>query len=124
MYCEVLFIINPRRACAARVTCPSVRLSVCLSVCYHVFGYHAQQTGKIATPALHWLDFKNGDFRKSYSEVMASEQANMLAYLDLIRVPRRHKKSQRKACIDSRMLSTTVASPCLTLRGLLAEDHE
>jgi hypothetical protein len=32
--------------------------------------------------------------------------------------------SQRTACIDSRMLSTTVASPCQTLRVLLAGDHE
>ena len=30
---------------------------------------------------------------------------------------------QRRACIDSRMLSTTVASPCQTLRELLAGDH-
>ena len=37
------------------------------------------------------------------------------AYLDRVRsrcVPWRHKKSKRMACIDSRMLSTTVASPC------------
>ena len=35
-------------------------------------------------------------------------------YLDRVRslcVPWRHKKSQRRACIDSRMLSTTVARP-------------
>ena len=31
---------------------------------------------------------------------------------------------QRRACIDSRMLSTTVASPCQTLCELLAGDHE
>ena len=37
--------------------------------------------------------------------------------------PWRHKKSQRMACIDSRMLSTTVACPCQTLREL-AGDHE
>ena len=39
-----------------------------LSVCYHDFCHHAQQTGKMATPAgseLHWLYFKTGDFRKS-----------------------------------------------------------
>ena len=43
------------------------------------------------------------------------------AYLDkmcLLCVPRRLKKSQRRVCIDSRMLSTTVASPCQTLREL------
>ena len=45
------------------------------------------------------------------------------AYLDRVRllcVSWRHKKSQWRACIDSRMLSTTVASPCQTLRELLA----
>ena len=58
-------VINPRRACAARVTvCHSVRLSVC----YHVFCHYAQQGGQKAIPTgsvPHWLDFKNGDFRKS-----------------------------------------------------------
>ena len=33
-------------------------------------------------------------------------------------------KAQRRVCIDSRMLSTTVASPCQTLCELLAGDHE
>ena len=36
----------------------------------------------------------------------------------------RHKKLQRRACIDSRMLSTAVASPYQTLCELLAGDHE
>ena len=35
----------------------------------------------------------------------------------------RHKKSQRKACIDSRMLSTYVASPCQTLRDQPIKAH-
>ena len=54
----------------------------------------------------------------------ASEQANCKlakSYLDRVRllcVPWRHKKSQRTACVDSRILSTTVASPCQTLREL------
>ena len=58
-------IINPRRACAARVT---VCHSVFLSVCYHVFCHYAQQGGQKTIPTgsvPHWLDFKNGDFRKS-----------------------------------------------------------
>ena len=41
---------------------------VCLSVCYHVFCHYAQQGGQKAIPTgsiPHWLDFKNGDFRKS-----------------------------------------------------------
>ena len=50
-----------------------------------------------------------------------------LAYFELIgrlRVPWRHKKLQQRACIDSRMQYTSVASPCQTLRELLAGDHE
>ena len=67
--------INPRRACAARVT---VRPSVCLSVCYHVFCHYAQQGGRKAIPtgsAPHWLDFKNGDFRKN-TKLWLENQAN------------------------------------------------
>ena len=46
----------------------SVNLSVCLSVCYYIFYHYAQQGGQKAIPTgsvPHWLDFKNGDFRKS-----------------------------------------------------------
>ena len=46
----------------------------------------------------------------------------MLIYLDrarLLCVSLGHKKSEWRACIDSRMLSTTVANPCQTLRELL-----
>ena len=48
--------------------CRSVLPSVCLCVCYHVFCHHAQRDNKIAIPTgsfLHWLDFKNSDFRRS-----------------------------------------------------------
>ena len=42
---------------------------VCVCVCvYNVFCYHAQQAVQRASPtssALHWLDFKTGNFRKS-----------------------------------------------------------
>ena len=50
------------------MVCKSVRLSVRRSVCYHVFCHYAQQGGQKAIPTgsvPHWLDFKNGDFRKS-----------------------------------------------------------
>ena len=50
------------------LVCHSVRPFVCLSVCYHVFCHYAQQGGQNAIPTgsvPHWLDFKNGDFRKS-----------------------------------------------------------
>ncbi|CAI8019656.1 Probable serine/threonine-protein kinase DDB_G0284251, partial [Geodia barretti] len=84
-------VINPRHACAARVTV--VVLCVCLSVCYHVFCHHAQQTGQKATPtgsALHWLHFKTGDFRKStaFKKLWREKQVNKpicklaRAYLD------------------------------------------
>ena len=42
--------------------------SVILSVRYHVFCHYAQQGSQKAIPmgsVPHWLDFKNGDFRKS-----------------------------------------------------------
>ena len=51
-------LINPRSACAARVT-----VSVCPSVCYHVFCDYAQRDYKTAIPtgsSLHWL---HCDFR-------------------------------------------------------------
>ena len=69
-YTVLCDIINPRHACTARVTVLglSFRLSVRLSVCYHVFCHYAQQGGQKAIPTgsvPHWLDFKNGDFRKS-----------------------------------------------------------
>ena len=60
-------LVNPRRACAARVTVlglSSVRLSVCLSfsaTTRNKGGQKAIPTGSVP----HWLDFKNGDFRKS-----------------------------------------------------------
>ena len=61
-----------------------VRVSVCLSVCYHVFCRYAQRDGQKAIPTgsvPHWLYFKNGDFVKnaafeSYG-VKQSEGANM-----------------------------------------------
>ena len=75
-------VINPRRACAARVTV--VILSVCLSVCYHVFCRYAQQDDQYAIltgSVPHWLYFLNSVFRKnagfeSYG-VKQSEGANM-----------------------------------------------
>ena len=72
----------------------SVSLSVCSSVCYHVFCHYAEQGGQKAIPTgsvPHWLDFKMVIFVKVLrSKVMAwkpSKQANMLmsmAYLDQI----------------------------------------
>ena len=85
---------------------------------------------------LHWLDFKNilienikfkkYCFRKLCRERQVNKPICKLAqaYLDrvcLLCVPWRHKKSQRMACIDSRMLSTSVDSLCQTLHELLQE---
>ena len=83
---SLMHIINPRRACAARVTVLGlcVCLSFCLSVCYHVFCRYTQRDGQKPIPTgsvPHWLYFKNGDFDKnaafeSYG-VKQSEGANM-----------------------------------------------
>ena len=69
---EQLHIINPRRACAARVTVLGlcVCVSVCLSVCYHVFCHRAQQCAQHDIPAAsagHEQMFKNGVFFKNAS---------------------------------------------------------
>ena len=65
MLCSFL-IINPRCACAARVTVyscsviPSICPSVRLSICYHVFYRYAQQDSQSATlvgSVPHWLYF-------------------------------------------------------------------
>ena len=105
-----------------------------LGICYHVFCHHAQQTGKKATPtgsALQWLYFKNGDVvpRLEVMAWKACEQANMhkvaQAYLDrvcLLCASWSHNK--RRRVYRLLMLSTTVASPCQTLRELLVGDHE
>ena len=55
-------LINPRRACAARVT---VLGCVSVSVCYHVFCHRAQQCTQQDIPAAsagHEQSFKNGVF--------------------------------------------------------------
>ena len=127
-------LVNPRRACArglvlGRSVRPSFLLSFRLSVCYHVFCDYAQRDNKTAIPTPHWLRFKKRRFsynccvRKLWREKQVKEPICKLAqaYLHRVRslcVSWRHKKSQRRACIDSRLLSTTVASPCQTLREL------
>ena len=70
----ILCIINPRRACAARVTVlglsfrPSVCLSVCLSVCYHVFCTTRNKAAKKRYQRVQYhtgLILKMAHFRKS-----------------------------------------------------------
>ena len=48
---------------------------------------------------------------------------NGLPQIRVLCVLRRHQKMQRRACIASRMLSSSVVSPCQTLLQL-ARDHE
>ena len=64
----IFIIFNTLPTCAARVTVICLCVCLCVCVCYHVFCHHTQQTGQRATPAgsaVHWLHFKNGDFRKN-----------------------------------------------------------
>ena len=96
------------------------------SVCLSVTTFSAttrKETTKRAVPissALHWLAFQFGDFRKSrelwrenWHRLTSTASAHSW----------RHKKLQRRLCIDSRMLSTTVASPCLVVRVLVARER-
>ena len=65
-----------------------------------------------------------GDFPNDCVREICRENKQYLAYRELIgrlRAPWRHKKLQQRACIDSRMQYTSVASPCQTLRELLRE---
>ena len=51
---------NQPSACMRSYSTWSVILSVCLSVCYHVFCHYVQQGGQKAVPTgsvPHWLDF-------------------------------------------------------------------
>ena len=81
-------LINPRRACAARVT---VLGCVSVSVCYHVFCHRAQQCTQQDIPAAsagHEQSFKNGVFLRS--EVMASfayRESHRRYYRDLELIP-------------------------------------
>ena len=59
------------------------------------------------------------DYRTRSERLWREKKELAQAYLDRVRtlcVSLRHKESQRRACIDSRMLYTTVDSPCQTLR--------
>ena len=66
--CTMLMLVNPRRACTARVTVVGswVCLCVCPFVCYHAFCDYAQRDNETAIPtgsSLHWLHIHKGDFR-------------------------------------------------------------
>ena len=80
----ISMFINPRRACAARVTVLGLCLSVCRSVCLSDPSFSSTARNKAATFAiltgsgLHWLHLKKGDFRKITAfKSYGVEQANM-----------------------------------------------
>ena len=125
-------IINPRCACAARVTV--VGLSVCLSVCRRLFWHYRLLGGLLAIPASSELcepENQKGDFPETTAferyAVKTSEKANMhnsaglpppdpLALCTL-----EAQEVQRRACIDSSMLS---ASPCQHVNVVTLETEQ
>ena len=120
-------LVNPRRACAARVTV--VVLSFCLSVCLSITTFSAATSNKTANKRYEWLQCHTGFIFKitffcknvaleSYG-VKQSEKANM----QISTVPWRHQKLQCRASVDSRVLSSSVASQRLTLSKMVS-DHE
>ena len=113
---------NPRRACARGLYCHSVRRSFRLSVCLlpRFLGLRATRqqnsdtNGFVATLA----SFKKKRFsynccvRKLWREKQVKEPICKLAlaYLGQLCVPWRHNNLQRRTGIDSRVLSSSVAS--------------
>ena len=81
----VLIFINPRCACTARVTVLglSFRLSVCLSVCYHIFcHYMYAQGGQKAIPTgsvPHWLNLKMAIFVKVLRSKLMAKRTSQYA---------------------------------------------
>ena len=104
---------------------------VCLGVCRRLFWHYRRRGGLLAIAAASELR-EPEKYRGDYPETTAFERYAVkspicIIALDLLRPDplvlctyRRFKKTQRRACIDSRILSTAVASPCKTLRELLA----
>ena len=72
-----------------------------------------------------WISLLPTHIEKNIQHMCIYNPRDLHAHIHILLsvYPWRHKESQRRACIDSRMLSTTVASPCQTLRELLAGDH-
>ena len=116
---RVCTFINPRRACAARVTvvvlsfCLSVCLSVvvlsfCLSVCLSVTTFSAATSNKTANKRYEWVQCHTGFILKigknaafeSYG-VKQSEEANMQISTGLPRPPLRRPASNMPAYFSS-----------------------
>ena len=120
--CTLVPFINPRRACAARVTvvvlsfCLSVCLSVvvlsfCLSVCLSVTTFSAATSNKTANKRYEWVQCHTGCILKiaffcknaafeSYG-VKQSEEANMQIGTGLPRPPLRRPASNMPAYFSS-----------------------
>ena len=135
----LLSLINPRRACAARVTVVGLCVCVCVCVCLSatILALQAIYEAAYERYQQHGLEKQKGDFAETtaferdklarsrttlrgpthpISGAHACIDAINAAHLDLIRllsVHWRHKKPQRRVCIDSHMLSTTVACELL-----------
>ena len=105
--------------CEGSVLGLSVRLYVC---------FCTQQTG--TGSVLHWLYFETGDFRKSAAfKSYGVKTKSRSQYANYHRptstgsarsVYLEGTRSHNEGRVSTRMLSTTVASPCQTLRELLA----
>ena len=103
------------------LVCKSVCLSVCLFVCLSVTTFSVTARNETTTQLYRWIHRYTGFILKmAISVTTAFKSYGMKShYLDRfrsLRVYLRHRKSQRRACLDSRMLFTPVASPCQTLR--------
>ena len=72
-------LINPRRACAARVTV--VGLSVCVCVCRRLFWHYRLQGGLLAIPTASEPENLLGDFPETTTferyALKTSQKANM-----------------------------------------------
>ena len=82
LFCHIGVLINPRRACTARVTV--VGLSVCLCVCRRLFWHYRLRGDLLAIPAASELrepEKENGDFPETVAferyAVKTSEKANI-----------------------------------------------
>ena len=107
------FISSARMRSEGYSTWSSVRPSVC----YHVFCHYAQQGGQKAMPTgsvPHWLDFKNGDFRKSTAfksyGLKTKRTSQYSSTVEAVHVTRR---TSTWSWFAKNTIPTNVASPCV-----------
>ena len=126
-------IVKPQHSCAASVTC-SCRM--CLSVCCQPKSHCSRAMNRSTNNTRYSASGIGRKVCRVFSETavfesygVKHERKSQYARIRTERVRSlcvswRHKKSQQKSCIDSRMVSTAVASQCQTLRELPVGDHE